>query len=298
MDDIILKEENGKILANSREVAKRFGKQHGSVLKTIQGENRNGYHANGLIDELKEKDINVSQYFIRSSYINRGKTYVEYLMTRDGFSLLVMGFTGKNSLEWKLKYIEAFNIMENKYYSKKPLENNNKLYLHKAKSVYVLLADDGSVKIGVSNNVSHRKHTLENYTGKTIVNYFYTNQCSNSFKIESMAHDYFSKDKIYGEWFNIDFRDACEYVKNLYDNFATYSYRNREDDIKNIDRMFDNVHLTRKDKISDVDSIKEKLQKYVEKGILDHVPENFNDAIKILCDQRILYYTRIKEYMT
>ena len=33
-------------------------------------------------------------------------------MNRDGFSLLVMGFTGKKALQWKLKYIEAFNAME------------------------------------------------------------------------------------------------------------------------------------------------------------------------------------------
>ena len=41
-----------------------------------------------------------------------GQTYPEYLCTRDGFSLLVMGFTGKEALEWKLKYINAFNQME------------------------------------------------------------------------------------------------------------------------------------------------------------------------------------------
>mgnify|MGYP002308687869 CR=1 FL=1 len=37
-----------------------------------------------------------------------------YLMNRDGFSLLVMGFTGKEALDWKVKYIEAFNEMEKK----------------------------------------------------------------------------------------------------------------------------------------------------------------------------------------
>ena len=36
-----------------------------------------------------------------------------YLMNRDGFSLLVMGFTGREALEWKLQYIWAFNQMEN-----------------------------------------------------------------------------------------------------------------------------------------------------------------------------------------
>ena len=33
-------------------------------------------------------------------------------MDKDGFSLLVMGFTGKEALEWKIKYIKAFNAME------------------------------------------------------------------------------------------------------------------------------------------------------------------------------------------
>ena len=48
-----------------------------------------------------------------SQYTNsRGRNYDQYLMNRDGFSLLAMGFTGKKALEWKLKYINAFNMME------------------------------------------------------------------------------------------------------------------------------------------------------------------------------------------
>lgn len=50
--------------------------------------------------------------FIESSFINRGKEYLECFITRDGFSLLAMGFTGAKALKWKLKYIEAFNKME------------------------------------------------------------------------------------------------------------------------------------------------------------------------------------------
>lgn len=49
---------------------------------------------------------------IESKFEHRGNEYTEYLLTRDGFSLLVMGFTGSRALEWKLKYIEAFNKME------------------------------------------------------------------------------------------------------------------------------------------------------------------------------------------
>lgn len=50
-----------------------------------------------------------AKFFFKSTYENRGKRYPMYLMNRDGFALLVMGFTGKDALEWKLKYIKAFN---------------------------------------------------------------------------------------------------------------------------------------------------------------------------------------------
>ena len=53
--------------------------------------------------------------FIKSNYVHpqNKQTYPMYLMNKDGFSLLVMGFTGKEALEWKLQYIRAFNQMEN-----------------------------------------------------------------------------------------------------------------------------------------------------------------------------------------
>src|SRR5690554_5793386 len=50
--------------------------------------------------------------FHEDTYENRGKQYPMYYMNRDGFTLLAMGFTGKKALEFKLKYIEAFNRME------------------------------------------------------------------------------------------------------------------------------------------------------------------------------------------
>lgn len=121
MNEIILSEKNGQVLASSREVAEKFGKTHGSILKTICGETRNGKHVNGLCDEILASGNPLTKYFIKSTYMNRGKEYPEYLMTRDGFSLLAMGFTGKEAVEWKLKYIDAFNQMEDR------LKNGNQL---------------------------------------------------------------------------------------------------------------------------------------------------------------------------
>ena len=297
MDDIKLINYNGLILASSREIAERFNKSHGSVLKSIQGENRNGCHINGFIDELIENKINPEQYFVHSTYKNRGKEYPEYLMTRDGFSLLVMGFTGTYAFEWKLKYIEAFNIMENEYYTEKSTDTY-KTYLYKPKSVYVLLADDGSVKIGVSNNVEYRKHVLENYTGKNITKTYFTPPCSNSFAIEKLSHTYFQENRIYGEWFNIDYSEACTYVSNLYSNMATYIYRNKIDDEKAMIELFRKTHLIKSDnKDIDIEGIKNKLQDFVSKGLLECFPETYEETIKMLCDQKILYYTKLKETM-
>lgn len=59
--------------------------------------------------------------------------YIQYLVTQRGFSLLVMGFTGAKALEWKLKYIEAFNKME------QAIKNP---YAHLSKEVQAIFALD------------------------------------------------------------------------------------------------------------------------------------------------------------
>lgn len=65
---------------------------------------------NTMIDSSAQ---NWAQYFILDEYRDpSGKLNRQYLLTRDGFTLLVMGFTGQKALQWKLKYIQAFNAME------------------------------------------------------------------------------------------------------------------------------------------------------------------------------------------
>ena len=72
----------------------------------------------------------VKNMFVETTYISdRGRQEVEYMMDRDGFSLLVMGFTGKKALEWKLKYIDAFNKMEETLKSGNYLSEEEKLKL-------------------------------------------------------------------------------------------------------------------------------------------------------------------------
>lgn len=107
-------ERNEQAVLSSRIIAERFEKSHSELLKSIQGETRNGKHMPGLIDGIRLSVKTPDLYFLATSYLDSyGRTQPEYLCTRDGFSLLVMGFTGQKALEWKLKYIEVFNQMEN-----------------------------------------------------------------------------------------------------------------------------------------------------------------------------------------
>ena len=85
-----------------------------------------------------------TKFYQETTYQNRGKDYKEYLMNRDGFSLLAMGFTGKKALQWKLKYIEAFNEMEETLkqgYLEEPV-NPSQLYCKTYKGVPVITIGD------------------------------------------------------------------------------------------------------------------------------------------------------------
>ena len=101
MNDLVyLKTEEA--MTDSLTVAESFGKRHDNVMAAIEK----------LVGGLpKSKD---TPMFVKTWYKHpqNGERYAKYLMNRDGFSLLVMGFNGKKALEWKLKYIAAFNKME------------------------------------------------------------------------------------------------------------------------------------------------------------------------------------------
>ena len=90
--------QNNQIVVSSKDIAEHFGKDHKNVLQNIR--------------DILVAENSATKFYQETTYQNRGKDYKEYLMNRDGFSLLAMGFTGKKALQWKLKYIEAFNEME------------------------------------------------------------------------------------------------------------------------------------------------------------------------------------------
>lgn len=98
-----LYERSGKSFCSSRQVAETFGKEHRNVLQAI----REAVETTAKL----AADFSAAN-FIESQYKDRGKFYPEFLLTKDGFSFIAMGFTGKKAAAFKIAYIERFNQME------------------------------------------------------------------------------------------------------------------------------------------------------------------------------------------
>ncbi len=101
-EELVFKGENSQALTNSLLVAEKFGKEHRNVLQAISD----------IIWSAENSAY--PQMFVESTYYNQqnGQNYPMFVMNRDGFTLLAMGFTGKRAMKFKLDYIAAFNKME------------------------------------------------------------------------------------------------------------------------------------------------------------------------------------------
>ena len=105
MEDLVFL-QGEKAFTTSLKVAETFEKRHDDILKSIRT----------LISDLRGlRNFPESSMFQESTYINsQNKKQPMYLINRDGFTLLAMGFNGQKALQFKLRYINAFNYMEQK----------------------------------------------------------------------------------------------------------------------------------------------------------------------------------------
>ncbi|MCR1953146.1 Rha family transcriptional regulator [Clostridium sp. DSM 100503] len=102
--------QEGQLVVTSRQISEDFKKRNSHVVEAIENKIKS------LTAENSE--VEIEKLFIPTTYIHNGNEYKEYLLTRDGFTFIVMGFTGAKADAWKLKYIEAFNKMEETIKSK------------------------------------------------------------------------------------------------------------------------------------------------------------------------------------
>ncbi len=92
---------DGHVMTTSLHIAHDFERNHRHVLETIKKLQ--------CSEEFREPNFRLSSYVSE-----QGKPQPMYNLTRDGFTFLVMGFTGSKAAAWKEKYIRAFNLMEEK----------------------------------------------------------------------------------------------------------------------------------------------------------------------------------------
>jgi anti-repressor protein len=92
---------NNRPITDSLVIAESFGKRHDNVLRDIK--------------ELECSEQFSLLNFEVTPYVHEqnGQTYLKYLITQDGFSFLVMGYTGKEAARFKEMYINEFNSMRN-----------------------------------------------------------------------------------------------------------------------------------------------------------------------------------------
>ena len=102
MDEIVFRGANDQAVTSSLLIAEKFCKEHKNVMQSIRN----------LIGGTAENSA-IAEMFSESTYLNeQNKEQPMFLMNRDGFTLLAMGFTGKKAMQFKLEYIKAFNSME------------------------------------------------------------------------------------------------------------------------------------------------------------------------------------------
>lgn len=144
--EIVGKRYEEKLITTSLKVSEVFEKDHRHVLESIRN----------LIAEKS-----AAKFFKETSYKSRGKEYPMYEMDRDGFSLLVMGFTGDKALKWKIKYIEAFNSMESEL--KRIYTERQQWQIERDKGIVIRHILTDTIKMKVSDS-PHKKFAYPNYT--------------------------------------------------------------------------------------------------------------------------------------
>lgn len=102
MEDLVIM-NNNQAVTTSLVLAEVFEKKHKNVIQAIEAK-----------INTAENSALLKNMFIEDSYTaSNGKQNRMYYLNRDGFTFIAMGFTGKKADEFKLKYIDAFNKMEN-----------------------------------------------------------------------------------------------------------------------------------------------------------------------------------------
>lgn len=166
-------------VVSSLDVAETFGKEHYHVIEDVRkiSETISSPEFSGLFNLTSYKAAN-------------GKSNPMYLMTRDGFTLLAMGYTGEKAMKFKLAYIKQFNEMEKMLQGK---------LVEREKGIAVRQALTKALQMSEENERMHG-HAYSTYTNCIYKSIFGKNakQLREQYGIEKKDNlrDYFSEEEL------------------------------------------------------------------------------------------------------
>lgn len=223
MDELVIMHDR-QAVTTSLILAEAFGKQHKHVLEAISSK----------INSAE----NLAQYkkmFAEATYTDKsGKQNKMYYLNRDGFTFIAMGFTGKKADEFKLKYIEAFNKMEQIVKQELPQTPEEKLELTmQVTSRLNKRVDKAEEHIDFLMNKSEidstQRYKLKHARDKKAVGVL-NGKDSNAYKDKALSRKTFrSLEREFKETFVIsryedlrkeDFDRAISFINNWYPPFA------------------------------------------------------------------------------
>lgn len=107
--------QGNDLKTNSLKIAEAFDKDHSNVLKVIDR------IVSQVSDSFREVNFNFSEY-TQTNSLGKAINYRSYELTKDGFIMVVMSFTGAKAMAVKESYINAFNMMREKLFSPSTLQ--------------------------------------------------------------------------------------------------------------------------------------------------------------------------------
>ena len=113
MNDLVFKGQNDQVITSSYKVAETFKKNHSDVVRSIDRLVVRLQPTDYQCDAKMRSGIIFEEHFEDVPQPNGGTKKAKYfIMNKDAFTLLAMGFTGAKAVEFKIRYINEFNKME------------------------------------------------------------------------------------------------------------------------------------------------------------------------------------------
>ena len=163
--------QGGILVTTSRNVAEVFGKNHKDVLRDVRN----------VLSSLPDESNNWGmRNFALTPYTDpqNKQTYDEYLITKDGLTLLVMGYTGETAMRFKLAYIQRFNEMEQALKSQAERANGDQVQqlMNRAQFLLGIVGIEGN-QMALALDKLHKDQTGKSLLAMTGVQLVRPQQC-------------------------------------------------------------------------------------------------------------------------